>query len=119
MRGNQQGRSLERDRMNIKELPEFGSRRLRGEPLRAYRAYLVYRDLGPGRTLRGAWRRHREESRKRRGSRGRPRLAKQESGPAGQWTQWSSQYRWVERAAVYDADVDQQQGQTRRHQIEK
>ena len=45
-------------------------------------------------------------------SRGRPRLAHAEAGrPSGQWTTWSSQWQWAERAADFDAQVEAQKRQ--------
>ena len=81
------------------------------EPARAYHAYCVYRDLGPRRSLPEAWRLYRQTPPKGK-SRGRPRLAHAEAGrPSGQWTTWSSQWQWAERAADFDAQVEAQKRQ--------
>jgi uncharacterized membrane protein len=68
--------------------------RLPRESPRAYRAFCVYRDLGPYRSLDQAWRRFRADSdpTKDRGSARRP----------GHWAAWSQKYQWVERAGAYD-----------------
>src|SRR5260370_720869 len=55
--------------------------RLPGEPVRAYRAFRMYRDQGPHRS--GATRQS-----------------------VGHWTAWSKQWNWVERAGAYDTLVD-------------
>lgn len=62
------------------------------ETPRAYQAFVLYRDLPPEtRSLNTAW-----------------RSAKPDAGDraAGTWTTWSTEHRWVERAAAYDEHVD-------------
>jgi hypothetical protein len=93
--------------MNFEPMPTPLHQRGHGESAQAYQAYGMYRDLGPTRTLAGAWHTHRQTSRKPGKSRGRPRLPHAEARhPAGQWTTWSSRWQWAERAADYDAHVD-------------
>lgn len=79
--------------------------RLPGEPVRAYRAFRVYRDQGPRRSLRAAWISGRQRDMAPQSC--RSRLAHGATRrSAGHWTEWSSQWNWVERAAAYDAMVD-------------
>ena len=67
------------------------------EPATAYRAFLIYLELGPGRTLDGAWSAYCE-------SRTPGRTPKRCSG---QWTRWSQQHKWVERALEHEiAELD-------------
>src|SRR5258708_21564752 len=80
--------------------------RLPGESPRAYRAFRVYRDQGPQRSLRAAWIANRQNRDKAPKS-CRPRLAHGATRQsAGHWTAWSSQWSWVARAAAYDTLVD-------------
>lgn len=70
--------------------------RLDGESAKAYAAFCVYRDLGPGRSLAiayGCWRRANG-------------VAGSAVKAAGFWQQWSSAFGWVARAAAYDAHLD-------------
>lgn len=70
--------------------------RLPAETARAYAAFVVYRDLGPGRSLAvayGAWRRANG-------------VAGDAAKAAGYWQEWSSTHGWVARAAAYDAHLD-------------
>src|SRR5258708_16225957 len=86
---------------------ENRTKREKVQVLGADQAYRVYRDLGPTRTLAAAWHAYRQTSIRPPTSRGRPRLLNaQTRHPSGQWTALSSQGKWVERAAVYDARVD-------------
>lgn len=74
--------------------------RLPRESPRAYRAFCVYRDLGPDRSLDQAWGRFRAASdpTKDRGSARRP----------GHWAAWSQKYQWVERAEAYDDFIEEE-----------
>src|SRR5262249_41986256 len=63
-----------------------------GETPRAYAAFCLYRDQGPGHSLR-------ETGRRYYGSRSR-------SGRAGRISAWSTKYRWSERAAAWDDELD-------------
>lgn len=61
--------------------------RVEGESAKAYAAFCKYRDLKPDR---------------------RSLNAAYGGGRApGYWAEWSSQFRWVERAAAYDAHLDE------------
>ena len=70
---------------------------LPGEPDSALCAFRHYRNLGAGRTLQAAW-----------------LACRTEAGQAptkcpGRWTEWSTTYRWVQRATDYDAQMQQAQ----------
>jgi hypothetical protein len=80
----------------------FPSGRLRGEPLNAFRAYCVYRDLGPDRSLSAAWDAHCAAAQSKKKSRGRPRIGARATACSGQWTTWSRQFQWAERAPAWD-----------------
>jgi hypothetical protein len=92
---------------------------LPGEPVTAYRAYRIYRNLGPRRTLAKAWRSHRR-IRPRKKQRGRPRVKSSAERPiSGQWTAWSSTWSWPERAAAHDAQCDVQQRQAGLNEVQQ
>jgi hypothetical protein len=80
--------------------PPLGPERLPQESQRAYRAFCVYRELGPGRSLDQAWGRFRAASdpTKDRGLARRP----------GHWAAWSQKYQWVERAEAYDDLIEEE-----------
>lgn len=59
-----------------------------GEPERGYDAFLVYRDLGPERSVPAAYRQRSGND-----------LAKQ---AGGQWNAWSKAFHWKSRALAYD-----------------
>ena len=67
------------------------------EPITAYRRFLVYRNLGPGRTLEKAYR-------ATKGNKG------QQESPPGSWTRNTTQYNWVERATAWDIEQMSQYG---------
>ncbi len=73
--------------------------RQEGESGRAFRAFTQYRDLGPGRSLNAAYTASRE--------------AKEELRAPGTWYEWSARFRWVERAAAWDAFLDGERLQAR------
>ncbi|WP_422931380.1 hypothetical protein [Singulisphaera sp. PoT] len=83
---------------------------LPGESGPAYRAFLVYRDLGPDRTVNLASRKlaempSPEGARKRRGKAAEgPRKGAEnpKPGASGQIRKWSKGYSWAERATAYD-----------------
>lgn len=52
----------------------------------AFLAFSIYRDCGPGRNIRAAWRIHAPESKTL----------------AGSWFNWSAKFEWKNRAAVFD-----------------
>jgi hypothetical protein len=89
----------------------LASGRLPGESSRAYHAYRVFRDLSSRRSLRAAWQAYRGDpnQRQRSKSRGRPRIDNGHTACSGQWTKWSHQFRWRERAAAYHAALDSQE----------
>jgi hypothetical protein len=67
-----------------------------GESARAYAAFCVYRDLGPGRSLNlayGEWRRAQG-------------CAGDAAKAAGYWAEWSSGFEWVARAEAYDGHLE-------------
>lgn len=70
--------------------------RLPGESARAYRAFCVYRDLGPKRSVLKAI-----------------QAAGENVDSVGRWETWCTQFRWVERAAAYDEWLDRQQREAR------
>ena len=74
--------------------------RLTNESARAYRAFCVYRDLGPDRSLDRAWERFcaTSDPGQDRGSARRP----------GHWAAWSQKYEWVKRAETYDDILEQE-----------
>ncbi len=61
------------------------------EPARAFNAFTVYRDLGPKRTLREAFR---QETRK------------ESAQPNGTWTRWYTDWQWSLRAQAWDRELD-------------
>jgi hypothetical protein len=63
-----------------------------GESGAAFRAFSVYRDMGPCRTVVEAYRQ----------TKGKP-SARQ---AAGTWNAWAARWRWAERARTYDAHLD-------------
>lgn len=67
------------------------------EPARAYAAFLAYRDLGPDRTIRGAYRQHS-------GNAGA-------TFTAGFFSQWAKQYEWERRARAWDGHVEKRRQQ--------
>lgn len=71
----------------------------RPESARAYRAFCIYRDLGPDRSLDRAWKQFCADKGKDRGSARRP----------GYWSNWSQTYTWVNRARAHDATIDAEQ----------
>lgn len=60
-----------------------------GESSRAYQAFVVYRDLGPERSIDKAI-----------------AAAGKARGNRGHWQRWSSAFRWVDRAAAWDDEQD-------------
>jgi len=78
----------------------LGPERLPQESPRAYRAFCIYRDLGPDRSLDQAWKRFcaASDPAKDRGSARRP----------GHWAAWSQKYQWVERAEGYDDFIEEE-----------
>ena len=67
--------------------------RLDGETAVAYAAFCVYRDLGPGRSLDAAYRKHKGQQ-------------KGNKRATGHWTRWYSKFDWKTRAEAYDAHLE-------------
>ena len=61
------------------------------EPPRAFNAFTVYRDLGPKRTLREAFRQE---------------TGKESAQPDGTWTRWYTDWQWSLRARAWDRELD-------------
>ncbi len=61
------------------------------EPARAFNAFTVYRDLGPKRTLREAFRQE---------------TGKESAQPNGTWTRWYTDWQWSLRAGAWDRELD-------------
>ena len=79
---------------------------LPGESANAYRAFGFFCDQGPGRTLNLAWRNYCAHC----GSLIQPtepatHATKRMTRCPGQWTRWSTQFQWVERATAFDLRV--------------
>lgn len=82
------------------------------EPSRAYAAFLVFRNLGHGRSLSEAYKRWKaEEDATPQGE--APRLAggdkPEVSWPASNWRRWRERWKWDERATAWD---DEQRAET-------
>jgi hypothetical protein len=71
---------------------------LPNEPDAAYNRFLVYRNLGPGRSLQSAWAAQNGTKRKK------------SERMSGQWRDDSAAHRWVERANAWDGYQLQQAG---------
>lgn len=100
------------------DLPLSHTSRLRGESPKAYHAYTLYRDLGPKRSLAEVTRLLALEQR---GSGLRivgTDEPKQPKGHKGNIGAWSRKFRWVERAAQWDALLDQRLRQKQLDEIE-
>jgi hypothetical protein len=85
-----------------------------GESSRAYRAFCVYRDLGPTRSLDRAWVSFcsAPDQQKRRTS----------SKHTGCWGEWSRKFNWVERAEAYDDSIEEarrEAAEERRQKLEE
>jgi hypothetical protein len=81
--------TLEARRRLLQPPSALDRKRLPGESYEAYRAFCIYRDLGPGRSLNKAWRHERAE---------RGKGCPQARCP-GRWRLWAREWRWVERTA--------------------
>lgn len=82
--------------MKSPKQPLLSRERLPDESALAYRAFCVYRDLGPDRSLDQAWKR--SDQGKQCGSARRP----------GYWSKWSAQYEWVARAEAHDDEIEEE-----------
>ena len=74
--------------------PENCGQKLPSEPERAYQAFCIYRDLGPGRSILKAYRAHAGE---------------EKTATTGMWVAWSRNYNWLQRATEWDAEKDRKQ----------
>lgn len=70
-----------------------GPKRLPAESARAFRAFRLYLNQGPGRSLDRAWRFFSA------GSRGKDLVSTRRPG---HWSRWCAKNQWVDRAAAYD-----------------
>jgi hypothetical protein len=86
-------------------LPFESWERLTGETGAAYAAFCAYRDYGPDRNIRKA-----------------VETSEQDKGKQGKryqmWRNWSTQFRWRERAADYDRYLDRLKQTEKRKTIE-
>lgn len=74
-----------------------------GEPSRSYHAFAHYRDLGTSRSVDKAWRLHKTAC----DAADRSQVDSRRS--TRQWNTWASQWDWLTRVELYDADLDRQQ----------
>lgn len=77
---------------------------MRGEPDTAYHYFTCYRNMGPARTVSGAYRRERKKV-----TTGDPARVDQME-PSGQWYKLSRAWNWDQRAALWDVHVLQVHG---------
>jgi hypothetical protein len=82
----------------IKKDP-LGAGRLPDESVRAYRAFCVYCDLGPDRSLDRAWGSFCAQS--------NPGRMRESARRPGHWATWSQEYQWVNRAQTHDDEIDE------------
>jgi hypothetical protein len=83
--------------------------RLPHEPPRAFRAFCIYRDAGPTRSLKLVDETLRPEKRLQKG--------KKRATICGVINRWSTKYLWVERATAYDVHVDRERRRVREEEI--
>lgn len=79
--------------------------RLGNESSKAFQAFCVYRDLGTGRNLNASYRAFKQS-------------AEAVRAP-GFWQEWSSEFRWVERASAYDDYMEAERRRVRESEIRK
>jgi len=77
-----------------------------GESARAFRAFQIYRDLGPDRSLDKAYADYTANE-----------SATELPRSPGQWNRWSAAHNWVERALEYDAHLDAQKRKRRERRM--
>ncbi len=87
---------------------------LPGESASAYRAFIFFCDQGPGRTLILAWQNYREHC----NTRPDQATPKRMTRCPGQWTRWSTQFHWLERATAYDLEIADRRLARRAEQID-
>lgn len=74
------------------------------EPSKAFAGFVIYRDLGPGRTLDAAFKASDPK--------------RQDKVPHGGWTRWFSIHSWKARATAYDSELDRVRLAKRREIVE-
>jgi hypothetical protein len=86
--------------MNVPINPDLlGTERLANESARAYRAFCLYRDFGPGRSIDRTWQRLRANQQKEHGAAMRR---------PGHWASWATRFHWVNRADAHDDLIDKE-----------
>lgn len=88
--------SDEEERVPWEQIPD--------ETPRAYAAFSVYRDMGAGRTLDGAYRQFRQQQARNRQETGTTNFARLTA--PGAWTGWYTDNVWKERATKYDRHIE-------------
>jgi hypothetical protein len=78
--------------------------RLPDKSASAYRAFCIYRDLGPNRTLDRAWKNFRLHS-------PTGKVRKWSRHP-GAWDVWSVEFNWVKRAERHDESIEEERAET-------
>jgi hypothetical protein len=76
----------------IQPVRETNIGRRPGESAAAYHAFRTYCELGPYRSIRAAWHRHRGD------------CGKSETPAPGHWNTWSVKFNWGDRALAFDAE---------------
>lgn len=79
-----------------------------GESSRAFAAFVAYRDLGPSRSIDSAWRAAQTKQAAKKRQKGGRSAARRADG---RFSAWCKKWRWVERAELWDADIDRQRQQ--------
>jgi hypothetical protein len=83
------------------------SDQLPDESPQAFAAWVIYRDMGPKRSIDEASRRyHNTATREPAGTQGGPKQSPKRK--SGRIRQWARRFSWRERAAAYDREVDRQ-----------
>ncbi len=80
---------------------ELAWERQDGESSQAFAAFVLYRDLGPHRSLLKAYQRHKPDA----------------ELLAGLWSEWSARWRWLDRALAYDDHCDAQRRKVREKRL--
>jgi hypothetical protein len=95
-------------RHNDKKPARLPWNQMPGEGDSAYRAFLAYRDLGPGRTRIGAVQVLRERS-----------IVEPGKGVGGRYQVWASGFKWLERARAWDNHLQDQKDKVARQYAAK